>query len=286
VILDGHIHIAPGRVDSADFLRQTRAAEVEGGVLISLPPASMVREGTIFAPEARLDNLLAWCEAGPGFQPFYWLDPTEDNAIGQVALAVDRGVMGFKVICDHFAPNHPRALEVFRAIACTKRPVLFHCGILWDGKPSSANSRPVGFEELLQVDGLRFALAHIGWPWCDELLAVYGKLLNAAARRPQAPEMFIDITPGTPPIYRREALTKLFGIGYDVQDNVIFGSDCNTAAYNSEWVREWVARDRAILEELEQPAAVANKVFGANLERFLGLRPGPQRKVFPRVAQS
>lgn len=28
--------------------------------------------------------------------------------------------------------------------------------------------------------------------------------------------MFLDLTPGTPEIYRRDLLTKLFTIGYDV----------------------------------------------------------------------
>ena len=71
---------------------------------------------------------------------------------------------------------------------------------------------------------MRFSLAHISWPWCDELIAAYGKILNASASRADyRGEMFVDITPGTPTIYRREALTKLFTVGYDIQDNVIFG---------------------------------------------------------------
>ena len=37
---------------------------------------------------------------------------------------------------------------------------------------------------LLDVRGLRFSLAHIGWPWCDELIAVYG---TTAVSDPDAP---------------------------------------------------------------------------------------------------
>ena len=74
---------------------------------------------------------------------------------------------------------------------------------MWDGKPSGPYNRPVGFESLLEVQGLRFCMAHVSWPWCDELVAVYGKVLNGYTnRRDLTVEMFVDITPGTPPIYR------------------------------------------------------------------------------------
>ena len=63
-------------------------------------------------------------------------------------------------------------MEVFRTISQADRPILFHSGILWDGKPSGPYNHPAGFESLLEVDGLRFCLAHISWPWCDELIAV------------------------------------------------------------------------------------------------------------------
>jgi len=285
-MLDGHIHIAEGSQDRADFTRRVQEAGVEGGVIISLAPASFRAGRPTPSAEERLDNLFFWSDAGPAFHPFYWIDPLEDNAIEQVALAVDRGVMGFKVICDRFHPGDPRALEVFKAVAVTRRPILFHCGILWDGKPSSAYNRPGGFEELLRVEGLRFALAHLGWPWCDELLAVYGKFLNAYAARPDlSVEMFIDTTPGTPPIYRRDALAKLFTIGYDVENNVIFGSDCNTGAYNADWVKEWRTRDSRILDELQVSAEVREKVFGRNLERFLGVSAARVERKLPRPGQ-
>jgi len=125
---------------------------------------------------------------------------------------------------------------------------------------------------MLEVRGLRFCLAHISWPWCDELIAVYGKFQNALTRRSDLNiEMYVDITPGTPPIYRRDALTKLFGVGYDIEHNVIFGSDCTANAYNVGWVREWMERDRTILADLDVRPEVIDAVFGENLLRFLGL---------------
>ena len=222
--LDGHIHIRPGKRDRADFQQRLKAAGVGGGVLISLAPDGFFQGTRRSTAEERLDDLFFWCAAGPDLYPFFWIDPLEADVLGQVALAVERGVVGFKVICDRYYPGHEQAMEVFTAIAQEGCPILFHSGILWDGKPSGSYNRPVGFESLLEVDGLRFCLAHISWPWTDELVAVYGKFLNAYTSRPGLTvEMFVDITPGTPPIYRRDALTRLFTVGYNVAQNVFFG---------------------------------------------------------------
>jgi predicted TIM-barrel fold metal-dependent hydrolase len=133
-------------------------------------------------------------------------------------------------------------------------------------------NRPAGFEVLLDIAGLRFALAHIGWPWCDEMIAVYGKFLSAKRRRDDmTAEMFIDLTPGTPPIYRREALTKLLTVGYDITHNLIFGTDCNTNDYNVEKAREWIARDTEIYRELDVSDEDIANIFSGNFQRFLGI---------------
>jgi predicted TIM-barrel fold metal-dependent hydrolase len=286
MILDGHIHIGRGKRDRAELIRRLQAAGVDGGVLISLPPDTFA-EGTPLTAQERLDDLFFWCEAGPNLYPFYWIDPLAEDAIEQVTMAVERGVAGFKVICDRHYPGHERAIETFKAIAQTDRPLLFHSGILWDGKPSAQYNRPGGFEALLEVDGLRFSLAHISWPWCDELIAVYGKFLNAYTRRPDlSVEMFIDTTPGTPPIYRREALIKLFTVGYDVVHNVIFGSDSNANEYNVAWTREWICRDQEILEQLGLEPETLDGIFAENLKRFLGLSSSaPIQKKVPRPAE-
>jgi len=284
-ILDGHIHIHDGEPRPEALLQAMASAGIEGGVLLSLPPPCF-RRAQLGAKE-RLANLRAWTASSGGrLVPFFWIDPTERDAAGQVERAVEDGVRGFKVICDHFEPGDRCALPAYRAIARARKPMLFHSGILWDGRPSSQYCRPVLFEALLDVEGLVFALAHISWPWCDELVAVYGKLLNALASRSGAgTEMYVDLTPGTPPIYRRDALTRLLKTGYDIEDNLLFGTDCETGSYNAGWAREWLERDRGIYDELGVSAETREKIYGRNLERFLALGAHQGRKV-PRPAES
>ena len=270
MVLDGHIHLVPGEGRPDELGSALHDAGVEGGVLNSRPPASFGRHSDPMPAPARLDGLVEWTRALPRLAPFFWIDPTEPDATDQVARAVECDTAGFKVIPNRHAVGDPRAMATYREIAGAGRPILFHCGILWDGCPSSARSRPVEFEALLEVPGLRFALAHVGWPWCDELIAVYGKFQMARRSRPDARvEMFIDTTPGTPPVYRREVLEKLFTVGYDVEDNVFFGTDGTAPGYDARWAREWIDRDRGIMAALGLSDAAADKVFAGNLKRFL-----------------
>lgn len=270
MVLDGHIHIWEGAVDQVKLLERMRQGGIDGGNLLSQAPASF--DGSMIAgsPQVRLKNLMAWCVDAPALQPFFWIDPVETDAVAQVTMAVDMGVSGFKVICDHFYPGDTRAMRTFRAITAAGKPIMFHSGILYDGKPTSQYSRPVNFEVMLDIPGVRFSLAHISWPWVDECIAVYGKFANARSRSGADAEMYIDTTPGTPRIYRREALTRIFTVGYDVANNVFFGSDSTAGRYDADYANMWLVRDRAILEDLEVDAAVIENVFVNNVRRFVG----------------
>ncbi|TFG72459.1 MAG: hypothetical protein E4H27_02595, partial [Anaerolineales bacterium] len=159
MVLDGHIHIWDGAVDPSNLLGSMRQSGVDGGNLLSQAPASFSGSMHAGSPQARLENLMAWCEHAPMLQPFFWIDPVDTDAVAQVAMAVDMGVAGFKVICDHFYPGDARAMRTFRAITAAGKPIMFHSGILYDGKPTSQYSRPVNFEVLLDIPGVRFSLA-------------------------------------------------------------------------------------------------------------------------------
>lgn len=270
MLYDGHIHIGRGNADTTGLKGKMKKAGVDGGVLLSLPPATFYPNGQAETKEERLDNLFEWVGGDPDLFPFYWIDPLEQDAVEQVAYACEREVLGFKIICSRFFPGDMRALEVYQSIAANGRPILFHSGILWDGQPSSQYNRPVGFEPLVEIKGLRFALAHISWPWCDENIAVYGKIQHALAHRPDlSAEMFIDTTPGTPPIYREEALTKVFTVGYPVDDNVFFGSDCMANDYDSVLVAGWVETDHKIYDKLGLDKDVVDKIHRKNLLHFI-----------------
>ena len=84
--------------------------------------------------------------------------------------------------------------------------------------------------------------------------------------------MFIDVTPGTPKIYREEVFRKLLGC-YDMRKNLMFGTDCNTAKYDVLKSKTWQDTDNALYEKYVQHDVEDFKdhVYGLNLLRFLGI---------------
>ena len=269
-MLDAHIHIMSTEKPNPEaMLSRMQSIGIQGGMLLSWPPASFPQTKNPKDTKSRLDNLMECCRGKPTLFPAFWIDPTEDDAVGQVEQAHKAGVAAFKAICCNFYPSDKRAMKTYAAIAQTGKPILFHSGILWDGQDSSRYNRPAEFEAMIEVKGLRFAMAHISWPWVDECLAVYGKVQNACSYRKEPIPMFIDTTPGTPEIYRKEALTKLYTIGYDITQNVFFGSDTLAEDYSSKWADGWIQRDRAILKELGRPQKDIVNMFEGNFRRFL-----------------
>ena len=263
---DGHLHIMTKINDFSPLYKNLTEAGIGGGIILSHPPERFGLSQFDLSAAKRLKNLILCTTGHKELHPFFWIDPLDSEAADQVKMAVEMGISGFKVICDHFYPGDPAAMKIFRLIADKGKPILFHSGILWDGMASSKYNRPAEFEDLIYVEGLKFALAHISWPWCDELIALYGKF-QAAGKR--GLEMFIDTTPGTPPIYRKEALTKLYTVGYDIERNIFFGTDNLALEYDVTKAQEWTNRDKTILAELEVSIEDREGYFSGNLKRFL-----------------
>jgi predicted TIM-barrel fold metal-dependent hydrolase len=160
-------------------------------------------------------------------------------------------------------------MQVWERIARAGKPLLFHSGILYSMTPSSQYNRPVGFEPLIEIPNLRFALAHVSWPWCDEALAVYGYWQHRKHSGSATSEMFIDTTPGTPKIYRREVFSKIYNIGYDIEDNLIFGTDGSTH-YSSAYTKGILDMDKDALDAASVSADRREKYYSKNVLRFIG----------------
>lgn len=268
---DMHIHIWKDKAEPQDILARMTEAGVYGGCILSRP--SLEYDRTIGADfDARLDEVLDFCAyAKDRLFPIMWIHPDEENVLERIRTAVERGVCGFKIICNNFYIYEERCLEMLRLMARLNKPVIFHSGILWDGKVSSKYNQPLNFEALLRIEGLRFSMGHCSWPWVDDCIALYGKFMNAAEYNANNAEMFFDLTPGTPEIYREDLLKKLFHTGYDVENNVMFGTDNLADSYNIDWATQWLDIDRRIMDRYGVSRAVREKVYQGNLMRFLGI---------------
>lgn len=274
-IYDGHIHTHGKPCDPPEaFLEKAHACGVVGGTIFSVHPANYRPfPGYDQRAESRIDWIVEYTSHTPGFIPYFFADISEPDALKHVEYARKAGICGFKVICDdkYCVKDH---LDVIEAMAETGLPVMFHSGI--DSIPhlSSFNNRPIAFESLMKVKGLKFSLAHVGWPWCDEFIGIFGKIEMARGEGNPADfaQMFIDVTPGTPGIYRREALRKVYMTGYDSPSLTFWGTDQILNDYSTEWVQRMIRRDDAILEEIEADYAHGDVVNPCFLPKLTGLK--------------
>jgi predicted TIM-barrel fold metal-dependent hydrolase len=271
-IFDMHIHTYGPEFDRDALLAEMGKAGVFGGCIFSPPPVEFnSKRGMPFRP--RLDRILAIAK---GYEerllPVLWIHPDEEDVLEKVTRAAAEGIAAFKVICTDFYVYEDRCMKLWQAIADLNKPVFFHSGILWTGSPSSRYNRPVHWETLMDVKGLRFSMGHCSWPWTDECIALYGAFCYAN-RLKESSEMFFDLTPGTPPIYRKDLLTKLFTVdyGFDTTKNILFGTDCSAHHYRPDSTLRKLALDGSVMDELGISQEIREDIYCRNLMRFLGI---------------
>lgn len=270
--IDCHMHMESKMVDLDDLLSRLDQAGVDAVGMFSFAPTSY---GEIKNPDcpvtpaqniALLKDLMSRSDRILGT---YYINPTDADAIEQVDMAVEAGISAFKVICYDAYPDDPRAMKTYAHIAELGKPVMFHSGILYSPHASSKYNHPVSFEELLEIPNFRFSMAHISWPWVDEFVSLYGHWCYMRDNHWITSELFCDTTPGTPSIYRRDALYKLYNVGYDIEDNIMLGIDC-TWDYDVSYSKQIQEHDIEIFDDLGLTEEQREKYFYKNYLRFIG----------------
>ena len=271
-IYDMHIHIySEGKQfaspSPATLIERLEAAGIYGGCVFSNYPEPSHPMGTPF--EKRLDELMAWVE---GYEqrlfPVLWIHPDEEGILEKMDIAAERGVVGFKIICNNFYVYEEKCMALLRKSALMNKPVFFHSGILWDNQIGSIYNRPLNWEHLLPIPKLRFSMGHCSWPWIDECVALYGEFKYSSMIK-DGPEMFLDVTPGPPVAWRKELWTKLFA--FDGSKHILFGTDCSAGAYSPDYAKSWLAVDGKAMDELGIGESERELIYEANLMRFLGI---------------
>lgn len=267
-IYDGHIHLGMPGDPKEEFIRSREAASLNGSMVISPAPGCAGSNGRPMSWRERLDTILEWRDCVPDLIPFFWVDPTEKDIDQQIDTAVKHGIAGFKAICTHYSPEADVPMRAWRRMAEAGKPLLFHTGILI-GPGCSEYCRPLYYERLLTIPGLRFCMAHVSWPWCDECIALFTKWNNCTLQGSTTAQLYLDTTPGTPGVYRRELLAHLYGSGLPVADKLIFGTDLRNR-YDTAKSLTYVQRDCAILDELMVAPKAQENYFSGNLLAFVG----------------
>ena len=280
MIIDTHVHIDNGAAPQPDrLLRSMDQNGIDRTVLLAEEPLYFEKDAEKRREwnRDRLERLTRWTKPSGGrLIGIYFIEPTEPDAIDQADRAIDAGAAGFKVICETHMPGDPRAMPVYQHIADAGKSILFHSGILWDYGDNGNFNRPCNWECMFDISGIRFALAHISWPWCDECIALYGKF-NAMSYSPRykGQQMYIDMTPGTPSCYRQRVIDTLHSVfeeGYDLLDRrLLFGSDSFTGDYDAAFPADLARRDTDRLRAAGFADQAAQDILGRNALAFWGI---------------
>ncbi len=260
-VTDVHIH-SLGDEDPKQLLEAMDGAGVDRSVVFAPFP------GEADEQHAKIDYVVSLAEAAPDrLIPFAWIEPFHDGCCEALEYAVkEKGVTGLKMIPNHWYPYSDEAMKVYEKAQELRIPILFHSGILWGHKDSSRFCRPVYFEALMHTPKVKFALAHISWPWTDECIAVLGRMRAAASREGGEMQMYIDCTPGTPDFYRSEAFDR--AIKYCGIDRLMYGSDSRVAT-KADSLGNHIAGDTKFLSDLGVSEADMQKYFSSNFDDFM-----------------
>lgn len=262
--VDAHLHCT-GRETADDVLRTLDDAGTDIGVLIAPflsdgyslhDPASLVQANDHLARlvKGHRDRLVGLAV----------IDPRQPDAPAAIERAVEAGLAGLKMVPSGWYPHDDAVQPAFAAAARLKLPMLFHAGIFIDGR-SGRFCRPVFFEALRSHPGVRVTLAHLGWPWTDESIAV--GLIDLLHGVPADDCVFrFDLSFGAPPPYRLPMLQHaLATLGPGLLQH---GSDCFLPCPGAQLAerRRWLEE---LLDECGVDGATRTRLFAGTALAWL-----------------
>jgi predicted TIM-barrel fold metal-dependent hydrolase len=264
-IVDCHVHLV-GPTDTAEALGQMDALGVERIMLIS--------ETERVSLQKTRENLLAAKRVFDGAPDriggLAWVNPVIPGIAGLVEEAItELGFTGVKIIPDHWYAYEERLEPFWERMHALKARILFHTGILYGYDDGSRFCHPLWLEKLVHYPNIRFAMAHISWPWCEEALAVMGRMRAAAGYDKARWQSYIDTTRGTPPHIRKQALAN--AIEFCGPERVMFGTDgCLPGRLAGQ---KWhIETDLAILGELGLDAVAQQRIMAGTAEELFPAR--------------
>jgi predicted TIM-barrel fold metal-dependent hydrolase len=267
MVIDAHVHCS-GQEEPGDVLRSMDEAGIDMAVLLApflSPGYSLDDAASLQRANRHLAGLVRRHE--DRLIGFAVVDPRDPAAPAHLRHAVETlGLVGVKMVPTGWYPHDREVQPVFAVCHELRLPILFHSGIFIDGR-SGRFCRPTFFEALRDFPGLRITLAHLGWPWTDEAIAV--GLIDRIQGIGVDEVMFrFDISFGPPPVYREEVLRKALAVlGPELLQ---FGSDCflpcsgTHIAERMGWVHE-------LLDRLEVDGTARERIWHGTAAAWLGL---------------
>ena len=258
-IVDCHVHMR-AEADPADVLRQMDANGVDR-ILACSPHERRSLEGT---RECLLAAKKLFDAAPDRISGLAFVNPTLDGMADLATEALnDLGFVGIKIIPDHYFLHDERLAPFWERMNDLGASILFHTGILYGFEDGSRFCRPLYLEALYHHPRIRFAMAHVSWPWCEECLAVMGRMRAATRDDGRAWQSYIDLTRGTPPHIRAHAVAN--AVAFCGPDRLLFGTDCSIPG-SLDRQKDHIARDLAIFGGLGLDAAQQERILSGTAD--------------------
>ena len=220
-IVDCHVHLR-GEVDPSELLAQLDANQVDRTIILSMHERHSLEE----TREKLLAAKPALEIAPDRISGLAWVNPAIEGMADLAAEAVEKmGYIGIKIMPDHWYAYEERLQPFWKRMDELAAPILFHTGILYGWEDNSRFCKPLWLEALAAYPNIRFAMAHISWPWCEECLAVMGRFRAETRGGERQWRSYVDLTPGTPPHIRRQAVAN--AIDFCGAGHIMFGTDAN-----------------------------------------------------------
>ncbi len=273
MIIDAHLHCT-GRETADDVLQSLDDAGIDIGVLIApflSDGYSMHDAASLQRANDHLAHLIS--RHRDRLIGLAVVNPNQAGAPAEVRRGIELGLTGVKMVPSGWYPFDEQVQPTFAVAAELKLPLLFHSGIFIDGR-SGRFCRPTFFEALRDHPGVRVALAHLGWPWTDEAIAV-GLIDKINGVADESAVFRFDLSFGPPPPYRLEVLRRaldVLGPGL-----LQFGSDCFLPCSGAEIAerRGWLVD---LLDSLQLDPVSQASIWAGTAAAWLGLSswPSPQ----------
>ena len=198
------------------------------------------------------------------FIGFGSVDPDSSHALDEINRVKDElGLDGLKLnpALQEFDPAGQSALKVYKEAERLEMPILVHTGITFSNRFSIQQNRPLIFDDIARKHPkLKICLAHLGWPWLWDAVAV-------AIRNPN---VYLDTAGtyvGTPAEHVRQFTDTLSSrvIENVLGERLMFGSDYPRIEMNKMF---------EAISELPIRRDALTGILGRNALLFLGEQAG------------
>ena len=193
---------------------------------------------------------------------FASVDPNLASSADDLEKAVkDLGLVGLKLApgIQEFRPDEEKHFQLYETASDLGIPIMMHSGLSWEPRSRLANSHPAHLEEVaFRLPKLRICIAHFGWPWVMDTVALLMKYRNLYADTSclyaDTPKEFISFT-----------------FGQQVPTTWIERTLRNQVMFGSNYPRIETVKMVEAVKSLGFSKGATRLIFEDNARRFIGL---------------